>query len=173
MIRRSGRAAQALAGRFACGHFGPPVGRQTFVVRQRLKSSRLRLRRTIMARAEEHPDVIDEKMAERMVACGWVAAAAAGLYMIAWGLMQPGKGVWMGIAAAVILLALAYGIYRRSRICALLVLINHVIGFSGLLAHASYVSSGEVAIALVLGVLYVLGVVGTFLHHARQFERPA
>jgi hypothetical protein len=117
--------------------------------------------------------VIDEKMTERMVACGWIAAAVAGLFMIAWAFMQRGEIVWVGIIAAVILLALAYGIYRRSRICALLILINHVIGFEGLMRHARYVPPLEIAVAILLGVLYALGVVGTFLHHAREREQPA
>ena len=117
--------------------------------------------------------MIDEKMIERMVACGWGAAAAAGLFMIAWGVMQSGEIVWVGLIAAVALLALAYGIFRRSRTCAMLVLINHVVGFGGLLARAHHVPSAEVAVALILGVLYVLGVAGTFLHHSRLRAQPA
>lgn len=117
--------------------------------------------------------MIDEKMTERMVACGWIAAAFAGLFMIAWGFARGGEIVWVGLVAAAILLALAYGIYRRSRICALIVLLNHVVGFGGLLGHARYVPPLEVAFALILGVLYVLGVVGTFLHHAHEREQPA
>jgi hypothetical protein len=117
--------------------------------------------------------VIDEKMTERMVACGWIAAAVAGLFMVAWGFMQPGEAVWVGIIASIILLALAYGIYRRSRVCALFVLINHVVGFEGLMRHAHYVPPLEIAVALILGVLYLLGVVGTFLHHAHGHEQPA
>lgn len=117
--------------------------------------------------------MIDEKMTERMVACGWIAAAVAGLFMIAWGFMQRGEDVWVGIIAAVILLALAYGIYRRSRACALIVLINHAIGFAGLLRQAHYVPPLETAVAIILGVFYVLGVVGTFLHHSRGYGQPA
>lgn len=126
-----------------------------------------------LPQAYNNAAVIDESMTERMVVCGWVAAVVAGLYMIAWGLMQPANGVWVGAAAAVVLLALAYGIYRRSRVCALIVLVNHVIGFGGLLVHAGYVPSAEIAIAILLGVLYVLGTAGTFLHHARGYAQPA
>ncbi len=117
--------------------------------------------------------MIDEKMAERMVVCGWVAAAFAGLFMIAWAFLQHGAFVGAGLVGAVILLVLSYGIYRRSRICASLVLLNHVLGFGGLLSHARNVPPAEVAIALVLGVLYVLGIIGTFAHHARGRAQPA
>jgi hypothetical protein len=117
--------------------------------------------------------VIDDKMAERMVACGWAAAAVAGLFMFVWSFFQHGPFIWTGVIAGVVLLALAWGIYRRSRICALLVLINHALGFTGLMRQGRYVPQGEIAVALILGVLYVLGIVGTFAHHARRREQPA
>lgn len=114
--------------------------------------------------------VIDDTMAERMVVCGWIAAAIAGAFMIFFSLMVkfPVGLVYLGGAA--ILLALAYGIYRRSRFCAVFVLVNHFLGVAGLIASAREVPSAEIAVTLVLGVLYVLGVIGTFVHHAR---RPA
>jgi hypothetical protein len=112
--------------------------------------------------------VIDDTMAERMVACGWVAASIAGVFMIALALMV-GFGLgWVYLAGAGILFALAYGIFRRSRVCAVLVLVNHLLGVAGLFTRARYVPSVEIALALVLGVLYVLGVIGTFVHHARR-----
>jgi len=107
-------------------------------------------------------------MAERMVACGWIAASIAAVFMIALSLLV-GFGLgWIYLTGAAVLFALAYGIYRRSRICAVLVLVNHLLGVAGLLTRARYVPSAEIAIALVLAVLYVLGVVGTFAHHARR-----
>ena len=107
-------------------------------------------------------------MAERMVACGWIAAAIAGVFMIALSLMV-GFGIgWIYLAGAAILFALAYGIYRRNRTCAVILLVNHILGLAGLVSRTRYVPSAELAIALVLGVLYVLGVIGTFVHHARR-----
>jgi hypothetical protein len=113
--------------------------------------------------------VIDDTMAERMVACGWIAASAAGVFMMALAFMAGFRIGWLYIGGAAVLLALAYGIYRRSRICAVLVLVNHLLGVAGLFGHE--VAPTELAVTLVLGVLYVLGVIGTFVHHARR--RPA
>ncbi len=79
--------------------------------------------------------------------------------------------MWVYLGGAAILFALAYGIYRRSRVCAVLVLVNHFLGVAGLFARVREVPPIEIAVTLVLGVLYVLGVIGTFVHHARR--RPA
>ena len=110
-------------------------------------------------------------MAERMVACGWIAAAIAGIFMIVFSLMVKFPFGLLYLGGAAILFALAYGIYRRSRVCAVIVLVNHFLGVAGLIARARDVPSTEIAVTLVLGVLYVLGVMGTFVHHARR--RPA
>jgi len=116
--------------------------------------------------------VIDDTMAERMVACGWIAASAAGVFMIVLAFMAGfGLVMWVSLGGAAILFVFAYGIYRRSRICAMLVLVNHFLGIAALLTRARYVPPTEIAVTLVLGVLYVLGVIGTFVHHARR--RPA
>jgi hypothetical protein len=112
--------------------------------------------------------VIDDTMAERMVACGWIAASAASVFMIVLAFMAGfGPVMWVSLGGAAILFALAYGIYRRSRICAVLVLVNHFLGVVGLFARVCDVPPIEIAATLVLGVLYVLGVIGTFVHHAR------
>jgi len=112
--------------------------------------------------------VIDEKMAERMVACGWIAAIIAGLFMLVLSLMTGLRLAWLNAVVAVALFALAYGIYRRSRVCALIVFINHLLGIASLLRLSQSIPPIEVATTLVLGVLYLLGIVGTFSHHARQ-----
>src|SRR5258708_34228671 len=66
--------------------------------------------------------VIDDAMAERMGACGWLAASAAGLFMLALGFMAGGVPImWVSIGGAPIPFALPCGIYRPSRRCAVVV----------------------------------------------------
>jgi hypothetical protein len=115
--------------------------------------------------------VIDETMAERMVACGWIAAAAAGLFLLVLAFVAGLRFGWLNLLGGAALLALAYGIYRRSRTCAVIVLINHVLGISALLRVTQFVPPIEIAATLVLAALYVLAIIGTFVHHARR--RPA
>ena len=80
--------------------------------------------------------MIDDTTAERMVACGWIAASAAGMFMIVLAFMIGFRIGWVYFAGAAMLLALAYGIYRRSRVCAVLVLVNHFLGVAGLFSRA-------------------------------------
>jgi hypothetical protein len=115
--------------------------------------------------------VIDDTMAERMVACGWIAAAIAGLFMVVFAFVIGLGFAWPYLIGGAILFALSYGIYRRSRICAVLVVVNHFLGMAALFTRTRYLPTTELAMMLVLAVLYVLGVIGTFVHHARQ--RPA
>ena len=112
--------------------------------------------------------MIDDTMAARMVMCGWIAAVAAGGFMAVLSLMVgfPAGFFYLGGGAA--LIALAYGIYRRSRICAVLVLLNHFLGIAKLFREGGNTPPAMIAVTLVLGVLYLLGVIGTFVHHARR-----
>ncbi|HLK87116.1 MAG TPA: hypothetical protein VKT27_11480 [Candidatus Binataceae bacterium] len=116
--------------------------------------------------------MIDDTMAQRMVVCGWIAAAGAGVVMLALGATVGFGGMPYFVAAAA-LFALAYGVYRRSRVCAVLVLLNHLLGAAAILLHAGTVQPVEVAATLVLAVLYLMGVIGTFAHHARRDVAPA
>src|SRR5260221_12069817 len=77
--------------------------------------------------------VIDDAMAERMVACGWLAASAAGLFMLALGFMAGGVPImWVYIGGAAILFALPYGVYRRSLRCPLLRRVHPFLGLTRL-----------------------------------------
>jgi hypothetical protein len=117
--------------------------------------------------------VIDDTMAERMVACGWIGAAIAGLFMVVFSFVIGFGFGWPYLLGGAILFALSYGIYRRSRICAVLVLVNHFLGVAALFTRTRYLPPAELAMTLVLAVLYVLGVIGTFAHHARRSAQTA
>src|SRR5260221_11909065 len=72
--------------------------------------------------------VIDDAMAERMVACGWLAASAAGLFMLALGFMVGGVPImWVYIGGAAILFGRAYGVFRRTHVAAVLVPVHHFV----------------------------------------------
>jgi hypothetical protein len=111
--------------------------------------------------------VIDDTMAERMVACGWITAAIAGLTTLVFSLSASFGLNHYNLVDAGLLLALAYGISRRSRICAVLALAYHILN-RAILYYGSDMPPITIVITLIFGALYVLGVMGTFVHHSRH-----
>jgi len=108
---------------------------------------------------------MDERTITRFVACGWIAAAAAGVLTIV--LIALGPLTKLSLLDAAFLLGLAYGIRRGSRICAVLALVYHIANRALVYAHIPHVSAGIVAGDMVFATLYVLGVIGTFAAHSR------
>jgi len=109
-------------------------------------------------------------MAERMVACGWIAAAIAGLATLIFSLTSSYGLTHYNLVDAALLFGLAYGIYRHSRICAVLALAYHILNRL-MIFYARDVPPIAIVLTLMFAALYVLGVIGTFVHHARR--RPA
>jgi hypothetical protein len=117
--------------------------------------------------------VIDDTMAERMVACGWIGAAIAGVLMVFFSFVVGLGFGWPYLILGAVLFALSYGIYRRSRICAVLVLVNHFLGLAQLFTRTRYLPPGIIVGYLLLATLFVLGVIGTFAHHAHRSAQTA
>jgi hypothetical protein len=111
--------------------------------------------------------VIDDTMAEKMVACGWIAAAIAGLATLIFSLASSFGLTHYNLVDAALLFGLAYGIYRRSRICAVLALAYHILNRL-MIFSARDVPPIAIVLTLMFAALYVLGVIGTFVHHARR-----
>ena len=118
-------------------------------------------------------------MAERMVACGWIAAvinAALTVLTLAIILSRQQTRSLLPLLSLVdvgFLLALAYGIYRRSRACAIMVLAYFLVSTALLFGQGAGTAPAFMGRTLLLAVLYVLGVIGTFVHHARRRPAPA
>ena len=106
-------------------------------------------------------------MAERMVACGWIAGAIAGLATLIFSLTSSYGLTHYNLVDAALLFGLAYGIYRRSRICAVLALAYHILNRL-MIFYGHDVPPIAIVLTLMFAGLYVLGVIGTFVHHARR-----
>ena len=111
--------------------------------------------------------------AERMIDLWWAVAAL-------WGVLRLVAGLWLrrasgGYEAAwlldpVLILLLAYGLYRRSRACAVL-LLAYVVVELWLAFHATGRPSG-LGVALLLEVSFLTGLRGALLYH-RETETAA
>jgi len=111
--------------------------------------------------------------AERMIDLGW---SVAGL----WGVLRMVALLWItrasgGYEAAllvdpVLILLLAYGLYRRSRVCAVL-LLAYVVVELWFALHATGRPPG-LGVALLLEVSFLTGLRGTLVYH-RELETAA
>lgn len=111
--------------------------------------------------------------AERMIDLGWSVA-------VLWGVLRMVGALWLqrasgGYEAAwlldpVLILLLAYGLYRRSRACAVL-LLAYVVVELWIAFHATGRPSG-LGVALLLEVSFLTGLRGALLYH-REMETAA
>jgi serine/threonine-protein kinase len=111
------------------------------------------------------------ELREKHIARAWIAATiSAGLTLIFGGLAAagviaaPGFDAWLLVDAA-ILAALAYGVWRRSRVCAVLLLVYGV-------ANEVYLAFDETArfslLRVVLIYFYLRGTIELFRAHRNR-----
>ena len=110
--------------------------------------------------------MIDEKLTRIFVACGWIAGVIAGFFTtlcVMTGCFGLNK---YNIVDMALLFGLAYGVYRRSRTCALLLLAYDVASQTMLFRLGRQPSAVALVSAGIFFTAYALGVVGTFVSHA-------
>lgn len=138
-----------------------------------IRSWRRKLQRSGFRKAK-----MGEKMARRLIACGWIAAglgAFGGFYITITNPMNNASG-YLVMAEAAIFLALAYGIYRSSRICALLAMALFLIDRIGMYRFAmalqaqrgGNIMAGFWPTAAFFTILYLLGLIGSVALNRRD-----
>jgi hypothetical protein len=119
--------------------------------------------------------MIGEKAAKWMIACGWIAAGFAVVGGIYVSFAGPTVN-FMVLAGALLFLGLGYGIYRTSRICAVVALVLFSLNRVGMYRVAAALQNtrgGNVMMGFWLSagiftMLYLLGVIGTITWHSRE-----
>lgn len=116
--------------------------------------------------------MMSEKLARRFVACGWIAAllSAFGTFCVGFTIAKKDPVV---LIEAALLLLLAYGIYRNSRVCSVIALVFFLIERIGLYhvavavkqAHGGNILIGFWISVVIFTTLYALGVVGAVAWH--------
>jgi hypothetical protein len=104
--------------------------------------------------------------ADRMIDVAWTVAAL-------WAMVRLIAALWLSrfsdadealwLLDPLLVLGLAYGLYRRSRVCAVL-LLAYVVLELWVAYHTRPVGSG-VGPAMLLGLAFAAGIRGTFLYH--------
>lgn len=104
-----------------------------------------------------------------MIAAGWIAAAILGVFTAELAAHEVEGLTRFNLVDAAIFFALSYGIYRKSRICAVLALAYHLFNQFVLIVmqHAVLNPTGLV-LALVFLAAFAASVAGTFLWHSSE-----
>ncbi len=117
--------------------------------------------------------MIDEKLTRIFITCGWIAAVIAGFFTtlcVMTGCFGLNK---YNIVDMALLFGLAYGVYRRSRTCAVLLLAYDVASQAMLFRLGHQPSAVALVSAGVFFTAYALGVIGTFVAHAHDADKAA
>lgn len=105
----------------------------------------------------------------KKIKTAWIAAVVSGSLTLVFTLVALMGNSVMGITGAnfidvVLIFGLAYGIYRKSRTCAVIMLVYFVI--SKILQMAQAGAPNGIILAIVFTIFYVQGVIGTFKYHS-------
>jgi len=130
-------------------------------------------------RRPAHPDHPAERAArlekaDRLIDLGWSVAALWAVLRLtvavrAWRHTPGGEPALL--ADPLIILALAYGVYRRSRVCAVLLMLMVVVQLR--LAYAAHGTTAGIPVAFVLGMVFAQGVRGVWLYRRERAEARA
>ena len=121
----------------------------------------------------DEPDDLAKRLekADRLIDLGWSVAVLWALLRLMVTVM-----VWrhtphdelLLLADPLIVLALAYGLYRRSRVCAVLLLVMVVLQLR--LAYAANGPTAGIPVAFILGMTFAQGIRGVWMYRRELAE---
>jgi hypothetical protein len=100
---------------------------------------------------------------------GWIAACISGLFTLVFAILAmmgqkiPGVSPWMLLDVAIIA-GLGFGIYRKSRVCAVLMLVYFIASKIYMLTQTT--SAGSIGMGVVFLYIYFQATRATFAYHA-------
>ena len=112
-----------------------------------------------------------KESAARNIRYAWIAAVFSGIVTAAIALSGILPGGLFHLIDATLLLGLAYGIYRKSRISSIAILLYWSSNFILLAGSGLF---APLLMQIAFGILYLKGAMGTFTHHSilRAEEGP-
>jgi len=122
--------------------------------------------RTRPPEAQEASGVPDDVLKKIKIA--WIAGCVSGGVTLTGALLALAGDNYLGFSAwdlldVVLICGLVYGIYRKSRICAVLMLLYFIVSKIVIIRETG--SPAGLALALVFIYYYIQGVIGTFRYH--------
>lgn len=117
--------------------------------------------------------MIDENTARRFIACGWIVATVLG-FLTAVGALLGAFGLNpYNLIDAAIFFGLAFGVYRSSRVCAIALLLYHILNQALRLSVTHGIEPAGAAIAILIASAYILAIIGTFAAHSAPSKNTA
>ncbi|HET7231074.1 MAG TPA: hypothetical protein VFJ16_13770 [Longimicrobium sp.] len=124
----------------------------------------------------DHPEGLSKRLekADRLIDLGWSVAALWAVLRLTVAVRvwrHTAGGELLLLADPLIILALAYGLYRRSRACGVLLMLMVVAQLR--LAYGAHGTSAGIPVAFVLGITIAQGLRGAWLYRKEMAEaRP-
>ena len=115
--------------------------------------------------------MINEKMTNGFIAAGWGAATIAGALTGFGAVLKMGGLNYFNLIDAGIYFGLAFGIFRKSRVCAGLLLLYYLVNQYTRVAiqHFPISISGLIVTAIFIAA-YLLAIVGTLEWHKKSYK---
>ena len=115
--------------------------------------------------------IITEVIAKRLTLLAAGLSVYAGVITaVAIGLGDPGTS-YFGLIDISIFLALAYGVYRKSRTAAIILFAYHLLNRVTVYLQTAELGDVFNVATITYGVIFFLGILGAFAHHAIAAER--
>lgn len=106
---------------------------------------------------------MDLKKAEDLIKVAWIAGVISGLLTLIFSLAPGGMLETWSVGDAILIFGLSFGIYKKSRICAVLMLVYFILSKMSMWAERG-VGPG-LPVALIFGYCFIQGIRGTFAYY--------
>jgi hypothetical protein len=117
---------------------------------------------------------INEKTANIFIRCAYIAAIIGGLFTLLIIFTRQYGFSLFNLLDVIVFWGLAFGVYRKSRICAILLLVYNIANRADMWVRTrDFMTAIGDPVTLAFLTFYILGVVGTFTYHRILKEKHA
>ena len=106
---------------------------------------------------------MDLEKAESAIKIAWIAGLISGVLTLIFALIPEDMIRLWALVDVLLIFGLTFGIYKRSRVCSILMLLYFV--FSKLLMWGEMGRAAGLPIAMIFGFFFFHGIRGTFAYH--------
>ena len=117
--------------------------------------------------------MVDEVAANRFILVASITAVIGGILTTAMSFLGTFRFNVFNLIDAAILFGLAFGVYRKSRTCAIILLVYHLGTRFDMYQRTGNLSAAFGLVAIGVTAIYFLAILGTFAFHAIRMEQSS